>query len=67
RAFWEGGEVPLYADDGRWAFRAPADGTYAVTFRYPRYKGASAVALGVLAAGLGSGLVYLWKRKERDR
>ncbi|MGQ9459089.1 MAG: hypothetical protein ACUVS5_12510 [Anaerolineae bacterium] len=67
RAFWEGGEVPLYADDGRLAFRAPADGTYAVTFRYPRYKGASAVALGVLAAGLGSGMVYLWKRKERDR
>lgn len=65
RAFWEGGKVPLYADDGRLAFRAPADGTYVVTFRYPRYTWASAVALGVLAVGLGSGVAYLWRRRSR--
>lgn len=66
RAFWEGGEVPLYADDGRLAFRAPADGTYVVTFRYPRYGWASAAALAVLGAGLGSGAVHLWQKRERD-
>ncbi|MBC7224081.1 MAG: hypothetical protein H5T59_07385 [Anaerolineae bacterium] len=66
RAFWGGREVALYADDGRLAFHAPADGTYAVTFRYPRYARASAAALAVLAAGLGSGVAHLWKRRERD-
>ena len=67
RASWEGGEVDLYADDGRLAFRAPAGGTYAVAFRYPRYEWASAVALGVLAIGLGSGAADLWRRRERSR
>ena len=56
RARWEGGEVPLFADDGRLAFVAPADGDYTVIFQYPRFEAASVLALGALAAGLGSGI-----------
>ncbi|NLE75599.1 MAG: hypothetical protein GX605_02455 [Chloroflexi bacterium] len=65
RAHWAGGAVPLWADDERLAFQAPADGSYAVSFRYPRYRWASLLALGTAAAGLASGAAGLWKRKRR--
>jgi len=66
RADLDGDELPLFADDGRLAFQAPADGDYTVAFHYPRFGVVSGLALLTLVAGMGNGAFHLWKARRRE-
>jgi hypothetical protein len=46
-----GAVVPLFAVNGQLAFRAPQDGTYDVTLRYPRRGGLELASLAAFVLG----------------
>ncbi len=49
KAYYNGSPIPLYAKDGQMAFRAPADGNYVITMRFPKYALFSLISLCSLA------------------
>jgi hypothetical protein len=60
RAYDDGMEVALFAQDCQMAFEAPRSGSYVVRLEYPRYYGLQIVALLVFVGGLW--LLRRWPR-----